>query len=377
MLGSKEPEPTIPTTVPTTVVPTTTVPPTTIPPTTVPPTTVPPTTVPPTTETTTIPTTVPTEPPVIYTNPLTGEVVEEVSEKRPFAVIFNNIKAAMPQHGIIAADVLCETLVEGTTRCLGICSDITNVKTFGSIRSARPYFISLAQSFDAVFVHAGGSTEAYSILASNGWDHIDGVKGNGASNYYYRDQDRRNQGYSLEHTMFIKPEDVIAYAEKMGCTLEREGGVEYGWTFAKKNKVSGDKAKNITLWFTTSGYISNYVKSTTFAYNKKAGVYYASQYNSPWIDKNVDKQLSFRNVLILRTEIVNQNDKSGHWTIPLIGSGTGYYAIGGKITEIQWSRASESDPLSFTLADGTPLTLGVGKTYIGIIPMKGVVEYSK
>ena len=362
---SAQPEETVPTTVPTTEAPTTI------------PTTEAPTTIPTTEAPTTVPTTVPpeTDPPVVYTNPLTGEVIEEVNENRPFAIIFNNIKAAMPQHGISAADVLCEALVEGTTRCLGICSDITDVETFGSIRSARPYFISLAQSFDAIFVHAGGSTEAYSILASNGWDHIDGVKGSGASKYYYRDQDRRAQGYSLEHTMFIRAESVIEYAEKMGCTMTREGGQDYGWTFSEEPSITGETATSIKAWFTTSGSVSSYIKSTTMDYNAEDGLYYASQYGTAWMDAGVDEQLSFRNVLILKAATVNQGDKSGHWTITLTGSGTGYYACGGQIVEINWSRESTSDPFSFTLADGTPLTLGVGKTYMGIIPGKGVVQY--
>jgi hypothetical protein len=41
---------------------------------------------------------------------------------------------------------------------------------------------------------------------------------------------------------------------------------------------------------------------------------------------------------------------------------------------IQWSRENATDPFLFTLEDGTPLTLGVGKTYIAVVYNGAPVE---
>lgn len=316
-----------------------------------------------------------TEPVYVAFNPLTGEGLTEASENRPYAVVFNNIKAAQPQYGCGRADILCEILAEGSvTRCLGVFYDIDDVQTFGSIRSARPYFLHLAQSFDAVLVHAGGSKEAYSLLSSTKWDHIDGVRGSGASKYYYRDKDRLNAGYALEHTLFIKSEDVKAYAEKMGCTLTRDGGVSYGWNFIPGSVTeAGTSAGNVTLYFSQNNKKSG--KSTAFEYNAEDGLYYASQYGKAYVDAGTGAQLTFRNLLVLNAKTVNQGDSSGHLTITLTGTGTGYYACEGKLIEINWSRKSDKDPFTFTTTDGETLTLSVGKTYMGIIPTKGVVDY--
>lgn len=338
--------------------------------TTVPETTVPETTVPPTTEP------VETEPPFLSYNPLTGEGLYEVSEDRPFAVVFNNIKAAQPQYGVGEADILCEILVEGTTRCLGIFYDFDGVTTFGSIRSARPYLVSLAQSFDAIFVHAGRSEECQTYLNTTGWDHIDGVHGSNAGKYYYRDQARKDAGYALEHTMFIKPENVVAYAKKMGCTMTRSGGVSYGWEFTQEPmSAQGETANKITHYFNLGSKGVTSSKSTTMEYNAEDGLYYAYQYGSAYKDAGSGKQLSFRNVLILKASTVSQGDSSGHLTITLTGSGTGYYACDGKLIPIQWSRSSASKPFTFTLEDGTVLNLAEGKTYMGFITGKGVVNY--
>ena len=53
----------------------------------------------------------------------------------------------------------------------------------------------------------------------------------------------------------------------------------------------------------------------------------------------------------------------------LVGSGTGYFCNGGKYVEIKWERADRNDNFHYTLTDGTPLALGVGKTFISIAPL--------
>ena len=152
--GSEPAETTAPSTAAPTTVPETTVPETTVPETTVPETTIPETTVPETTA----------EPEIVYpfSNPLTGEGQMTEQLNRPYAVVINNIKAALPHHGVSQADMIYEILAEGgITRCLAIFTDLADVEKLGSIRSARTYFIDLAKAYDAILVHAGGSGYAY------------------------------------------------------------------------------------------------------------------------------------------------------------------------------------------------------------------------
>ena len=87
-------------------------------------------------------------------NPLTGLATDtDISGKRPFAVMINNIRVATPQCGISKADIIFETLAEGgLTRLMAVYQDIEDVGTIGSVRSARPYYIDIAMGFDAIFV---------------------------------------------------------------------------------------------------------------------------------------------------------------------------------------------------------------------------------
>ena len=60
--------------------------------------------------------------------------------------------------------------------------------------------------------------------------------------------------------------------------------------------------------------------------------------------------------------------------IDVVGEGEGYFACNGQMMKIKWSRPTESDPYTYTTENGTPITLGVGKTYIAIIPMTGHID---
>ncbi len=333
----------------------------------------------PATEATVEPATEPTEPEPVFYNPLTGEPMDEVVYARPFAVSLNNSKAAQPQHGIGAADVVYETLIEGETRCLGIYYNLSEetARTIGTIRSARYYFVQIAQSYDAIFVHNGSSSDeeigAKQYFQQTGWEHMDGISTPGADKYYYRD--RADEGYRYEHTLFIKPQGILDLAAERKFRLESEQPLDYGLTFDDNTVIVGKTADQITAWFNFSGKPNaKWHKSTTLTYDPAEKVYYASQYGGDYYDGNDDVTISFRNVLVLRTSI-REKEYPELVYVDVVGSGTGYYACNGQVVEINWSRESVTDPFTYTLAsNGKPVTFGVGKTYVAIVPNKATVE---
>ena len=83
-------------------------------------------------------------------NPLTGlcdGISDEALEHRPVAVMINNMIDALPQWGISQADIIYEMLAEGRiTRFLAIFQDYSKIEKLASIRSARPYYMDIAQS---------------------------------------------------------------------------------------------------------------------------------------------------------------------------------------------------------------------------------------
>ena len=361
-----------------TTVPATTVPPTTVPPTTVPPTTAAPETEPPT-EPTTEPTTAPTESPVLYRSPLTGEPLDEPMTARPFAVMLNNVRQAMPLCGASEADIIYEVSMEGgLTRCMGVFSDIASVESLGSIRSARKYFVSLAMSYDAIYVHYGKSdlpgtdVGAQQYMDETGWNHMDGTSH--GYPYFYENEDRKYDGYSAEHRHFLVGSRAVDYAKKNGFALTRSEPLDYGLQFAEDRIIVGDNAEKLTVWFNYGGTPSSHNKSTTLIYDSASGKYLSHQYGKENVDGNTGETLAFTNVLVLRTPTRRYQDTELLY-VDVVGSGTGYYACNGQIIPIQWSRSSAYDPFVYTMENGTELTLSVGKTYVAVVPTKATVTY--
>lgn len=312
------------------------------------------------------------EPEPIIENPLTGEeVTEEVRARRPYAVMLNNIQVALPQYGVSQADIIFELLAEGgITRMLGLFQDVTAVGSIGSIRSARPYYVDLAQGYDAVYIHAGGSPQAYSDLKNKGIDHIDGVNGNTA-NVFFRDQARiRSAGF--EHSMFTTGENLTNVVGNLDYIRhDHAEDYELGQIYAEDATPDGQDAPLVRAYFTGS-------KKTSFEYDEETGLYKIYEYNSPYIDGADGEQVGVTNVLCLFTDVSRiKGDDKGRMAIRTTGEGTGWFACGGKAVEIHWSRPTLTDAFAYTLDDGMPLTLGIGHSFVCVLPMDANVTLTE
>lgn len=318
----------------------------------------------PSVDSTNAPTTEATVPSALFQNPLTGEPLDEPYKGRPVSVVINNLKKCLPQYGISSADMIYEVETEGgITRFLAVFTDLTGVEAIGPVRSVRTFFNSIAFSYNSPVIHCGGSVKGLQAMHDINnklpkWDHID-QRYNGT--YFYRDQQRRKQGYALEHTLFTTGEKLTEALAKKEYDTIYDTEVSYGLQFADQVALSGEAANKVTVTFTGK-------KTTTFTLDTATGLYKASQYKKDHIDGATNEVLSYRNILVIQTPQKREND--GYYVrsyYTLTGEGEGYFACDGKIVPITWSRKSVNDPFSYTLADGTPVTLGVGKSYVAVI----------
>jgi len=303
--------------------------------------------------------------PAALVNPLTGLVSDtDLSGKRPVAIMFNNLRASLPQVGIGAMDVLYECLVEGgTTRLMGVSMNYESIPVIGSVRSSREYYIDFAANHDAIYVHAGGSTEAYNQLQSRGTNNLDGVNMYLPSTFY-RDAERRKT-MSLEHTLMTSGEGIVSGIEYKN----------YRTTISKSftnplNFVSPTKIIRITSDTAATHVIIPYnsAQFPQYIYNSKTRLYKRYQFNGvEHIDGADGSQLAFTNVLVVVCRHYDTNDEKGHVNVDTTGSGEGFYITGGKYIKIKWSKATADTPISFTYENGTPVTLNCGKTMINIV----------
>ena len=294
-------------------------------------------------------------------NPLTGLPIDEAfRNRRPAAVMLNNLKRALPMLGISQADIIYEAPAEGgITRMLGVYQNPSEVPTIGSVRSTRAYYLDLAQGHDAILLHAGFSEEARVEIKRRGVTNMDCLSIYEGS-LYWRDQERiRTKG--LEHSVLTSGERIEkAYAELKG-RIEHEPDWRERLLFADNGTPAGGEAA-LSISIQYSSY-----KTGLFEYDAATGLYCVSQYGEPFIDGEDNTQVSVTNVLILYAPIRSQGDRYGLLSIDLVGSGEGRFACGGKIIPIRWSKGSYDSPFVYTLTDGKPLTLGRGRSYVNII----------
>ncbi len=318
---------------------------------------------------------IPTVPKGTYINPLTGlSCDEERAERRPVAIMLNNIAAALPQQNIAAADVLYECEVEGgLTRLLGVYNEYADLVAIGSVRSSREYYIDFAANHDAIYVHAGGSDEAYRNLKSRAIQNIDGVNGGAVTAYFYRDPVRR-QTMSFEHTLVIdgtKLNEAIAY-KKYRTTYSKTFANPLHFVGAEQTLAlagTKNKAEAITVSFGAH--------KTGFTYDAMSNTYLRTQNGNKHIDGVTDTQLAYENILILFCAYTKTNDDKNHITVSDVGSGSGYYITGGKYASIQWSKKSGDSPFVLTYPGGREVYLTPGKTNIEIVSSERNVAFEK
>ena len=306
-------------------------------------------------------------------NPLTGLPMEpEYEQNRPVAVMLNNLKKAQPQLGVSMADIIYEVPAEGgITRMLGVYQTLDGVGNLGSIRSARPYYIELAMGHDALYVHAGGSPEAYQDLKSWKVDYIDGVNGSASqSAVFWRDPERKkNKGY--EHSLLASGETIQSFWDNSKYPKTHQDDYSYPQTFTDDPLTGGTAAEHIKLYYTS-------YKTGLFDYDAETGKYLVSQYQAPYVDGNTGEQVGVTNLLILETSIsAISGDTAGRLKVRTTGEGEGTLYRSGQCIPIHWSRSNRDVPFSYTTSDGQPLALGRGNSSVCLInPGSSRVELS-
>lgn len=289
-------------------------------------------------------------------NILTGEanLKEDAIGKRPFAIMVENHPDARPQWGLSTPDIVVEGLVEGgITRMMWIYSDVSEIEKIGPCRSARNNYIEVAQAFDAIYGHFGGSKYAYNLMyGDSSIDHIDYKNGDAK---YDRDHSR---GVATEHTAYTTGEWITSAVENKGFRTDIDEKYASPFTFAKsRKKLSSGECNEVTASF-------SYSYNHTFKYDSSDGLYYNYMNSNRMMDAN-GTQMAVSNVLILSCNVTYYGGKYAEWNL---SSGSGYYISNGTYEEINWEKGSTHDMFKFTDKDGNTVEFNTGKFWIGFVP---------
>lgn len=293
------------------------------------------------------------------------QIINEDSKSRPYAVMINNNHEAWPQCGIQDAYLVYEIVAEGgITRMMALYKDQETAK-IGSVRSARHYFIDYAEENDAIFVHWGGSPQAYSRL-NQGVNSMDGIALEGS--VFFRDRTLKR---NYEHTGFTSMENVKEYAEKQGYTRDTNKDLLLNYSVDEINVstlTSAESAVEVKIKY------SDY-HTTSYEYDEENKVYKRSMSGKANVDLETGEQYTAKNIIVYSVSnyTINDGENKGRQDLNNIGSGTGYYITDGYAMPITWEKTSHSGQTVYKYTNGEEITVNDGNTFIQIYPKTGAL----
>lgn len=278
-----------------------------------------------------------------------------------FAAMIENIKESRPPSGLDKASVVYEALAEGgITRFLALVPAGTDFKELGPIRSARPYYVSWAEEYHAVYLHVGGSPQALAYLKTGKPNLVDYNQFAHAPNFI-RDRSRH-----APHNLYT---DSFLMSDALN-KLKLAAPTFTSWTFKDETALEQRPATvtDIVIDFSSFTYRVKYVYDRV---NNRYTRYVADQ---PHVTRD-GSQLYADNVVVefMKTGLIKGEKQ--RLELQTVGTGKLLMFRDGTAVEGTWKKDSNSGRTQFLDASGNILALNPGVTWIAAVPLDRKVTY--
>lgn len=308
------------------------------------------------------PTPTPTPPPIL--SPLTGlPVSPAVKSWRVVAVKFDNSVGARPQSGLSAAGVVYEHVTEGSvTRYTAFFLD-SDLERVGPIRSSRFVDRDLVQQFDALFAHVGASPPVMQDLRSSPAADVD---------QFFYDETRPYFRVSTRPAPFNMYASLPALRE-VGAQRHPERRQIEGFRFYEAEPELGPLTHLTIPAGPRHGFQSEYVfDANTRRWRRSLG-------GALDVDAVTGQALELDNVIVqwVPARVTQYDEDSlGNKSVWIGTTGEGPVSVfrDGARLDGSWRRPSETDVTEFREADGSPIELRPGRTWIHLLTGSEAVE---
>ncbi|MGM0602331.1 MAG: DUF3048 domain-containing protein [Bacillota bacterium] len=288
-------------------------------------------------------------------SPFTGEMLKEIPYKHAVSVSIENSPAARPQSGLESAEIVYEFMLEGgITRFLAVFWPEIPDK-IGPIRSARPFLIEVAKSYDSLFLHAGASPDGFQKLSDSGVLHLDQIY---QSQYFWRSSKR------------IAPHNLYSGKPPLQDFLAELDQIEYPdrFKFLTASIISDPQlAEEIVI-----DYWGDY--NVNYRYNQEANIYHRFLYDfdTPHRVEN-GRQLSARNIIVqfVDTEI---KDEAGRLEVNLKNGGKALLFRDGIVISGKWKKNGDSW-IDYYDENGNEFEVNPGQTWVQVVPDDTEIKY--
>lgn len=278
-------------------------------------------------------------------------IPEDQAGRRPIAVMVENSFPIRPQEGLGSAEMVFEGLSEaGITRCLAVFSH-NDVEKLGPVRSARNHFVAMANGFNAIYGHCGGSIYALDLIKE--WNVTD-FDQMAYPNSYWRVPERKRP-----HNLFTSTVKIREDAEAAGIkALASFDGFKHKDDLPLEARTA---TQNIAIEFSTNPY------KVEYKFDKNTNSYLRYNGGVPHLDKNIGKQLCPKNVIIMVADTAPIPGGSGCLDISVIARNKMIAFMDGKRAEGYWQKVSSYSQVQFYDSSGTEMSLNRGQTWVEIV----------
>ncbi len=276
-------------------------------------------------------------------------VLPQEASLQPFAVMVENSLEARPLSGISSANLVIEAPVEGgITRFMAIFDATTTADQIGPVRSARPYFVELADGLNAVYAHVGGSPEALQdIHAFSGFRDLDQFYN---AKYFWRSAKR-----DAPHNVYTRMDVLREAAAAKAWSVQPFKG----WAFLDGAAASSVRG-NVNAIAVPYGGMFNVM----WKYDPETNTY--TRFQAGAIQKDSDGAVvRVSNVVLLLSE-QQVLDDVGRLRVRTTGGGKARLFHDGRVFEGTWHRQT-GGWFSFEGIDGADMTFEPGTTWLSIV----------
>jgi hypothetical protein len=280
----------------------------------------------------------------------------------PFAVVVDNIAEARPHFGLGSADVVYEAPAEaGIPRLMPLFLRLGGqADRIGPVRSARHYFVFLANEYRTPLVHIGASPQGFDALSATGLPDVDEQRGD---NGILRDANRQ-----APHNAFASTDSIREVLRQRGGPVRASTGPLSFGAFLP----GAQPATTIKIPYPgPEGY------SVEYDYDAARRLYGRAMDGQPHNDGATGQQYAAASIVIEYADVEPiPNDSAGRVDVGLVGTGKGTLVAEGTQVPLQWSRASVREATQFRRSDGAPFALPNGQVWIQIVPLETQVSIS-
>ncbi len=284
---------------------------------------------------------------------LTGRAAENPG-RRPVAVMVSNDAAARPQWGIGTADLLIEANTGGeNTSLMAVFDSLEKAVKVGPVCQGRDLFLQLVMPVNAIPMYIGSDIYTSNLVNWFTYQPLDGVYI--GVNAYNLDGQRD----------LTAPQELSWYADNrlIQSAMESYGQSVDGETptfFYFDEAAAPAKGNGYRL---DIGYGAQ--RTAQLVYDEGEDSYFLKENDQDQLDGTLeDGRVRCTNVILLMASSGFKDD--GVTRDYDMTGGDGLYLSGGGAAQIKWQKGEADQPLQLFDAEGQPLSVRPGRSYIGV-----------